>query len=58
MTSLTWTLLKEEEAGSFLFRHSFMLKPMKSFLKRVLEKDKTALNEFQETYGNIFKLSL
>ena len=31
----------------------FMLKPMKSFLNRVLEKDVTALSEFQKKYGDI-----
>ena len=30
-----------------------MMTPMKSFLKRVLEKDKTALNEFQKSYQDI-----
>lgn len=31
----------------------FMLKPMKSFLNRVLEKDATAINEFQKKYKDI-----
>lgn len=31
----------------------FMLKPMKIFLKRVLEKDEKAIDEFQKKYKNI-----
>ena len=31
----------------------FILKPMKSFLKRVLEKDTSTAHEFQKTYGDI-----
>ncbi|MDE0151443.1 MAG: 4-hydroxy-tetrahydrodipicolinate synthase [Bdellovibrionales bacterium] len=31
----------------------FMLKPMKSFLNKVLEKDATAINEFQKKYKDV-----